>query len=249
MHRPAPQAPVRINRFLSMCGISSRRSAEELVLTGRVSLNGKRVADLATRVDTLHDRVRLDGKEIRPVSGLVYLVLNKPRDAITSLNDERGRRTVMEFVHSQRRVFPVGRLDRNTTGVLLLTNDGEFAHRLMHPRRGIPKSYHVTCDRPVRAEHARRLAGGVDLDDGRTAPADVVLLPAGRGSGVGITITEGKNRQVRRMFEHLGYQVVRLDRVAYGPVTKRGLARGEIRSLTRQEIHALRLLAGIEDIH
>ena len=151
----------------------------------------------------------------------------------------------MEFVRSHRRVFPVGRLDRNTTGVLLFTNDGELANRLMHPRHGVPKSYHVKCDRPVRPEHARRLAGGIELDDGRTAPAEVVLMPGGQGAS--ITITEGRNRQIHRMFEFLGYTVTRLDRVAYGPVTKRGLARGEVRSLTRQEIHTLRRLGGLDD--
>jgi 23S rRNA pseudouridine2605 synthase len=230
-----------------MSGITSRRKAEALVQAGRVTVNGRRVADLATRVDPGNDRVRVDGKEIHPTARLVYLVLNKPKDTITTVKDERGRRTVMDLVRSQHRLFPIGRLDRHTTGVLLLTNDGEFAQGVMHPRTGVAKSYHVTCDRPVRSEDVRKLAAGVTLEDGPTAPLEVAVYPKTHGTEIGLTITEGRNRQVRRMFEVLGYNVIKLDRVAYGPVTKRGLARGEIRSLTRQEIHALRRLAGMED--
>jgi 23S rRNA pseudouridine2605 synthase len=173
--------------------------------------------------------------------------MNKPKDTITTLHDERGRSTVIDLVHSRDRVYPVGRLDRNTTGVLLLTNDGDFAHRLMHPRFEIPKSYEVTCDAPVSREHLRQLARGVPLEDGMTAPAAVAALPGGKGKEVGITIREGRNRQVRRMFEHLGYGVVKLDRVAYGPVTKAGLPRGATRKLTRTEVRELRRIAGMPD--
>jgi len=230
-----------------MCGVTSRRKAEDLVLQGKVEINHAVVRDLATRVNPARDRVFVNGKQAIPASTHLYLVLNKPKDAITTLSDERGRTTVMSMIRTKQRVYPVGRLDRNTTGVLLLTNDGEFAHRLMHPKFQIPKSYRVSCDGIVSREHLAQLRSGIQLGDGPTAPADVTLIPGGRGKEIGITIHEGRNRQVRRMFELLGYVVVKLDRVAYGPVTKEGLARGGMRSLTRLEVRQLRRLAGYEE--
>jgi 23S rRNA pseudouridine2605 synthase len=245
---PLPGEEVRINRYLSMCGLTSRRKAEALILGGRVRLNRTVVTSLATRVRLREDRVSVDGKPIAPAQETVYLVLNKPKDTITTMNDERGRHTVMELVNSRQRIFPIGRLDRNTTGVLLLTNDGEFAHALMHPAREIPKSYHVTIDTPLQPEHATALARGVTLEDGKTAPAEILLLPGGKGKEVGVVIHEGRNRQVRKMFELLGYAVRKLDRVAYGPVTKSGLGRGESRSLTKLEVRRLKELAGIDEL-
>lgn len=227
-----------------MCGITSRRKAEDLVRDGKVEINHAVVRDLATRINPARDRVFVEGKQASPLTGHIYLVLNKPKDAITTLSDERGRTTVMSMIRTKQRVFPIGRLDRNTTGVLLLTNDGEFAHRLMHPKFEIPKSYRVSCDGVVVRQHLAHLRSGVPLEDGTTAPADVYLIPGGRGKEIGITIHEGRNRQVRRMFESLGYAVLKLDRVAYGPVTKEGLARGGTRSLTRSEIRQLKLMAG-----
>jgi 23S rRNA pseudouridine2605 synthase len=235
---------IRINRFLSMCGIASRRKAEELVLEGKVEINHTVVRDLATRVDPARDRVFVGGTQALPVQGYLYLVLNKPKDSITTLSDERGRTTVMSMIRTRDRVYHVGRLDRNTTGVLLFTNDGNFANRLMHPKFGVPKSYRVSCARALKSADIKALRGGIPLEDGTTAPADVQLLPLGRGKEIGITIHEGRNRQVRRMFESLGYDVLKLDRVAYGPVTKEGLARGGTRSLTRNEIRALKEMAG-----
>jgi 23S rRNA pseudouridine2605 synthase len=244
--RTAVQAPilVRINRYLSMCGVTSRRKAEELVLQGKVEINGAVVRDLATRVDPARDRVSVGGVRALPAKGLLYLVLNKPKDSITTLSDERGRTTVMSMVRTRERVYPVGRLDRNTTGVLLLTNDGNFAHRLMHPKFNIPKSYRVSCNKALSRGDIALLRGGIALSDGRTAPAEVEFIAQGRGKEIGITIHEGRNRQVRRMFETLGYDVVKLDRVAYGPVTKEGLARAGTRSLTRSEIRTLKEMAG-----
>jgi 23S rRNA pseudouridine2605 synthase len=243
--RGAPQL-IRINRFMSMCGIASRRKSEELVGQGRVTVNGVLVQDLSTRIDPARDGVFVDGKQILPLREPVYLVMNKPKDTITTLHDERGRRSVVDLFRSRDRVYPVGRLDRNTTGVLLFTNDGEFANQLMHPRREIPKSYQVSCDKPVKPEHLRQLAAGIRLEDGMTAPARVTPIPGAKGREVGITIHEGRNRQVRRMFETLGYAVEKLDRVAYGPVTKEGLPRGSVRKLTRGEITELKRLAGRE---
>ncbi len=244
---PAVQPLIRINRYLSMSGISSRRRAEELVAEGKVSVNGVIVSNLATKIHPTRDRVFVEGKRVALLLDYLYLVLNKPKDTITTLQDERGRTTVMSLVRTKQRVFPIGRLDRNTTGVLLFTNDGEFSNHLMHPRYGIPKSYHVVCDRVVRREHIEQLKKGVRLEKGPTSPAQVFVLPGGRGKEIGIIIQEGKNRQVRKMFEAFGYDVVKLDRVAYGPVTKEGLARGGTRSLTRLEVRQLRALAGMND--
>jgi len=245
--KPPSRPLIRINRYLSMSGISSRRHAEELVLEGKVRVNAAVVTDLATKVDPERDRVFVNGKQVEHVPDHLYLVMNKPKDTITTLSDEKGRTTVMSLLHTRQRVFPIGRLDRNTTGVLLFTNDGDFSNRLMHPRYEIPKSYQVTCDRVVRREHIEQLKKGVRLETGQTSPAQVYILPGGRGKELGVIIHEGKKRQVRKMFETLGYEVVKLDRVAYGPVTKEGLARGGTRSLTRSEVRQLRVMAGMPD--
>jgi len=239
---------IRINRFLSMCGVASRRKAEELVLGGKVKVNGAVIHELSTRINPARDKVFVDGVQAARVHEYVYLVLNKPKDTITTLSDERGRNTVMGLVHSRQRIYPIGRLDRNTTGVLLLTNDGEFANHLMHPRHEVPKSYRVSCDKAVSRDDIAGLRAGIRLDDGVTAPAGILIIPGGRGREIGVTIHEGRNRQVRRMFEVLGDEVLKLDRVAYGPVTHEGLPRGANRPLTRGEIRALKEMAGYAEI-
>jgi 23S rRNA pseudouridine2605 synthase len=248
MKRPtktAPRTTIRINRYLSMCGVASRRKADEMVNLGKVSVNGLVIRDLGHQVSPEHDKVVVGGMQVVRTHDFTYLVMNKPKDTITTLSDERGRPTVMGLVKTRRRVYPVGRLDRNTTGVLLLTDDGDFANRLMHPRLEIPKSYLVGCSETVRREDLQRLAHGVKLEDGPTAPASVEVIAGTKGRDVGITIHEGRNRQVRRMFEGLGYEVKKLDRVAYGPVTTEGLPRGATRPLTHAELRRLRKLAGI----
>ena len=228
-----------------MCGVASRRKADEMVAQGKVEINHKVVRDLGTKIDPQRDKVFVNGRQVVQVHDFVYLVMNKPKDTITTLSDERGRATVTSLLRTRQRVFPIGRLDRNTTGVLLFTNDGEFANLLMHPRFEVPKSYLVSCEEPVNPEHLEQLRRGVQLEDGKTTPAEVYVMPHSKGKEVGIVIHEGRNRQVRRMFELLGYQVRKLDRAAYGPVTKEGLARGETRKLTHQEVHKLKELAGM----
>ena len=247
MNSPQQDPRIRLNRYLSMCGVASRRRADEYIVRGRVRVNHSVVTDLGTKIDRTHDQVEVDGRRVSEVRELVYLVLNKPKDTITTLHDERGRTTVVEIVPGRHRVYPVGRLDRNTTGVLLLTNDGLFANRMMHPRHEIPKTYRVTCDRPVGPDHLRRLAEGVSVDGRRTARADAMVVPRTRGKEVLITIHEGRNRQVRRMFESLGYEVEKLDRLAYGPITHEGLGRGETRSLSRREVRVLLEMAGVNE--
>jgi 23S rRNA pseudouridine2605 synthase len=231
-----------------MCGVASRRKADDLVLEGKVEINHKVVRDLGTRIDPRKDRVFVGGKQIVQTHDNLYLVMNKPKDTITTLSDEKGRTTVMKMLRTSQRVYPIGRLDRNTTGVLLFTNDGDFAHHLMHPKFEISKSYLVSCETMVTREHVERLRKGVKLEDGKTAPAEVYIIPGGKGKEIGVTIHEGRNRQVRRMFETLGYEVKKMDRVAYGPVTKDGLARGATRSLTRSEVRRLRELAGMPEL-
>jgi len=236
--------PVRLNRYLSIAGVSSRRKADEYILAGRVSVNGRVVTDLGTKIRPETDSVYFNGKQIVALDPMVYLLLNKPKDCITTLSDEKGRRSVLNVVNYPRRVFPVGRLDRNTTGVLILTNDGDFAHLMMHPRNKVPKSYLVTIDRSVAPPDLHELASGISLADGRTSPATVELIPGSKNRVVGITIREGRNRQIHRMFQAVGYAVDKLDRVAYGPVSYEGLSRGEWRQLSPTEVRALSGVAG-----
>ncbi len=232
-------SPVRLNRYLSMAGVTSRRKADELIAAGRVTVNGRAVLDLGTKVNPSRDAIFLDGKQIVALDPKIYILLNKPKDTITTLSDERGRRSVRDYVGIDRRFFPVGRLDRNTTGVLILTNDGDFANALMHPRNNVKKTYIVTADRALLPVDLRKLATGIRLSDGRTAPAEVGIVPGTKNCVVGITIHEGRNRQVRRMFEAVGYEVRKLDRVEYGPVTCDGLPRGKWRHLHPAEVRAL----------
>ncbi len=236
----------RLNKVIADAGVASRRAADGLIAEGRVSVNGRVVTELGTRV-AANDRVSVDGRTIGNPERNVYVLLNKPKDTISTTSDERGRRTVTDVIGSKQRIYPVGRLDRNTTGVLLLTNDGELANRLMHPRHGIQRHYAAVIDKPLEFRHARAIAeGSVDLGGGDvTGPCEVVVEDKDRRN-VDITLTEGRNREVRRLFEAFGYTVVRLTRRSYAGLTTRGLARGEWRSLTRSEVAALRRLVGLD---
>ncbi len=210
---------VRLNKFLSSAGVASRRKADELIEQSRVRVNGNVVTSLGLKIDPLNDKVFVDQRQVVDLSDPVYIVFNKPNDCITTVHDERNRTTVMDYVKVKERVFPVGRLDRKTTGVLLLTNDGVLAHNLMHPRGEVKKTYRATLDKPLTPIHARQLAKGIRLPDGITSPAEVHVAPAGGARSVVIAIHEGRNRLVHRMFEALGYVVEKLDRVAYANVT------------------------------
>ena len=224
---------MRLNAYLARAGIASRRAADELIKAGRVRVNGE-PGQLNTFVGAT-DRVEVDGTEVFPQK-LTYLLLHKPAGVVTTARDPHGRPTVVELVPREPRVVPVGRLDADTTGALLLTNDGPLAHTLAHPRYGVEKVYEVDLDRDPNDEALRALAEGVDLDDGRTAPARVRRLGRGR---IELVLHEGRNRQVKRMLEAVGHPVVRLHRSAYAGLTLAGLEPGAYRELTRDEISAL----------
>ncbi len=226
---------VRLQKVLAQAGLGSRRVAEDLIAARRVRVNGE-VAHLGQRVDPEADVIEVDGAQIGVRAGLVHLLLNKPAGVVTTAADPQGRRTVLELVPAEPRVFPVGRLDIDTEGLLLLTNDGDLAHRLTHPSYGIEKEYLVEVEGVPGRGAVRSLREGVDLDDGTTAPAKVATLA---DSLLRITIHEGRNRQVRRMCEAVGHPVRRLVRTRIGPLAERSLAPGEWRELSQAEVRAL----------
>jgi len=238
-----PQESVRLNKAIADAGVSSRRHADDLIREGRVRINGAIVKELGTKV-AIDDMVTVNGEPITRYKHLTYVVLNKPKDVIATSNDEKGRTTVFDIVRIKSRLFTVGRLDRNTTGVLLLTNDGDLANKLMHPRYGIMRVYKAVLDRPLRPDHARKIAAGIELEDGPTQPCLVTIDPSDRTS-IMLGIKEGRNREVRRIFESFEYEVKRLDRKEYGSISTRGLARGEYRHLTREEVYELQRLVNM----
>jgi 23S rRNA pseudouridine2605 synthase len=230
---------VRLAKYLARAGVASRRAAEGLVAEGRVSVRGETVHDPARDVDEGSD-VRVDGRPVRPEPHEVW-ALNKPAGFVSTARDTHGRPTVLELVPSGRRLYPVGRLDADTRGLLLLTNDGELAHRLTHPRYGVAKVYRARVrPRPVPEAALRALREGVDLDDGRTAPARVRQVSPGV---LEITLREGRKRQVRRMCEAVGHRVEDLERVAFGPLAVGRLGEGQRRRLSPPEVERLRAAA------
>lgn len=229
----------RLQKVLARRGIGSRRACEELIAAGRVTVNGA-VAVLGQRVDPARDRIAVDGVPVAVAPGLVYWLLNKPRGVVTTASDPQGRPTVVDLVPREPRVFPVGRLDADTEGLLLLTNDGDLAHRLTHPRYGVPKTYLAEVAGVPSDGDLARLRRGVVLDDGPTAPARVARLAPRL---LRITIHEGRNRQVRRMCEAIGHPVLRLVRTHIGPVSDPRLPPGAWRPLTPAELRALEVAA------
>jgi 23S rRNA pseudouridine2605 synthase len=232
----------RLQKILARAGLGSRRHCEELIEAGSVTING-RVATLGDKADAETDHIDVDGVRIGTQPGLVYYLLNKPTGVVTTAADTHGRPIVTELVPTEPRVFPIGRLDQDTEGLLLLTNDGDLAQRLAHPKFGVEKEYLVEVEgNPTRGE-LRQLREGVELDDGTTAPAKVALVER---TLVRITIHEGRKRQVRRMCEAIGHPVIRLVRTKIGPLADRSLAPGEWRLLATDEVRALERAAGAE---
>ncbi|TSJ46537.1 pseudouridine synthase [Fluviicola chungangensis] len=233
---------VRLNKYLSNAGVCSRREADVLIQTGVVSVNGEIITELGYKIKK-GDKVQYDGETINAETKR-YVLLNKPKGFITTMDDPLGRKTVMGLVINacKERIYPVGRLDRDTTGLLLFTNDGDMAKKLTHPRYEATKIYHVETDKPVQKEHLELLMRGIELEDGRIQADKAEYVTDGKSAReVGIEIHSGKNRIVRRMFEKLGYEVVKLDRVQFASLTKKDLPRGYYRHLTEKEVHFLKM--------
>jgi 23S rRNA pseudouridine2605 synthase len=237
-----PKGPV-LAKYIADAGICSRRKAQELIKNGLVTVNKQVAKELAYRV-LAKDVVTVDGTTIKPIKNKLYILLNKPKDYITTVADEAGRRTVMDLLEGvKERVYPVGRLDRNTTGLLILTNDGEFSNCLTHPRYEVEKVYLVGLDKPLTHEHAQQaLEEGVQLEDGVSTFDSITYVPRTLKKQVHVTLHSGRNRVVRRMFESLGYDVLKLDRVSIAGLTKDGLRLGMWRYLTSDEVQELKKL-------
>jgi 23S rRNA pseudouridine2605 synthase len=242
-----PETPTgeRIQKVLARAGVASRRAVEEMIVRGRIRVNGERVA-LGRRIDASKDIVEVDGSRVPLSTDLAYYLVNKPVGVVTTAHDEEGRETVMDLLEVEVRVFPVGRLDMDSEGAVLLTNDGELAQRLTHPSFGVPKTYLVEASGSVKEKSLRALARGVELDDGVTAPAEVRLVEKNpNGTLIEMSITEGRNRQIRRMFDAVGHPVRRLVRTAIGPLMLGRLKPATYRKLRPDEVMSLYRAAGL----
>ena len=244
----ASSAATRLQKVIAQAGLASRRKAEEMIRQGRVRVNGRLVTALGTTVNANRDVVAVDGRRLRPRAPMRYMILHKPSGCVTTTHDEKGRPTVFSlFKHQPVRLFPVGRLDFNTEGLLLLTNDGPLANRLLHPRYGTPRVYLVRVNGTVAERDLETMRRGVDLPDGRTLPAQVrVVRRSEKTCWLRMTLREGKNRQVHRMLERCGgYGIRRLQRVGLGPLTLAGLAPGQFRFLESFEVDRLYQVCGL----
>ena len=234
---------IRLNKYISNAGVCSRREADKLIETGVISVNGKVVTELGFKVSP-SDEINFGGEKLRKEKA-VYILLNKPKDYITTLDDPEGRKTVLELIKNatRERVYPVGRLDRNTTGLLLLTNDGDLTKKLTHPRYGVKKIYQVTLDKSLSKTDMQKIADGIELEDGAVKADEISYVGDGKEKNeIGIQLHSGRNRIVRRVFEHLGYDVVKLDRVYFAGLTKKDLPRGRWRLLTALEVSMLKMV-------
>lgn len=236
----AADTEMRLNRFIANAGICSRRDADKYISAGLVTVNGKVVSELGVKVK-MTDDVRFDGRRLIPEKK-VYLVLNKPKDYVTTTDDPYAEHMVIDLVKNAcpERIYPVGRLDKSTTGVLLFTNDGELSDKLTHPSHRVKKIYQVSLDKPLTKNDMLRIAEGIELEDGLIA-ADAINYVEGNKSEIGLEIHSGRNRIVRRIFEHLGYRVKKLDRVFFAGITKKNVSRGKWRFLSEKEVQFLKM--------
>jgi len=234
----------RLQKAMAAAGVASRRASEELIAEGRVTVNGE-VAELGRKVDPASDDIRVDGERINADPDKVYVLLNKPRGVVTTVDDPEGRPTVIDLVNLPMRLYPVGRLDLDTEGLLLLTNDGDLTHDLLHPSRQVPRTYVVLVPGPFKRSAVQELLDGVELDDGTARPTSVEVLEEQRNKAlVQVVMTEGRKREVRRMFAAIGHPVERLARVAFGGVELGDLRQGNWRFLTQQEVGRLHAAVG-----
>lgn len=232
---------IRLNKFIANSGVCSRREADTLIQAGVVTVNGEVVTELGTKVNVYKDEVKFNGEKLKGEEK-VYLVMNKPKGYVTTASDPHAEKTVMELLKGcPFRVFPVGRLDKSTTGVLMFTNDGELAEKLTHPSYDKKKIYQVSLDKPLKQEDYEKALAGVELTDGKMAADELEFIDADDHRKLGIEIHSGKNRIVRRLFEALGYEVKSLDRVYFAGLTKKGLKKGEWRKLSEGEVNILKM--------
>ncbi|WP_067036365.1 pseudouridine synthase [Allomuricauda sp. CP2A] len=240
--KPSNPDEIRLNRYIANAGICSRREADTYIAAGNVTVNGKVITEMGFKVKRSDD-VRFDGKRLNPEKK-EYILLNKPKNFITTTSDEKGRRTVMELISSasKARLLPVGRLDRNTTGLLLFTNDGDLTKKLTHPKHGVRKIYHVHLDKSLSLADLHQIEAGLELEDGTIDVDSISFIQGAPKREVGVEIHSGRNRIVRRIFEHLGYEVTKLDRVIFAGLTKKDLPRGHWRHLTEQEVINLKMI-------
>ena len=237
----SPEKMIRLNKFLAKAGVGSRRKCDDYITDGKVSVNGQVVQKLGVKIDELNDKISFEGIEVKIEGDLLYIVLNKPKGIITSASDEYDRNTVLDLIPIEERLFPVGRLDQDTTGLLLLTNDGELTNQLIHPKFKIPKTYHVLLDKLIHPKDIYYFERGILLEDKKTAPCKLSEIRIiDNCSFLEVILYEGRKRQIRRMFNELGYEVVELDRIAFGPLTLAGIKRGEWRYLNKNEVTRLK---------
>jgi len=239
--RPQTGGLMPLNKFISYCGVCARRDAAEMVKQGLVKVNNVLITEPGHKVSAKDD-IKVNGKKIFLEKNLVYILLNKPKDYITTTDDPQGRKTVLDLIHraTNERVYPVGRLDRNTSGVLLLTNDGELSQKLTHPSNQIKKVYHIVLNRPLERKDFDAILKGVDLEDGKAKVDALAYADSKDRTQLGLEIHSGRNRIVRRIFEHLGYDVKNLDRVIFAGLTKKNVERGHWRFLTEKEVRSLK---------
>jgi len=232
---------IRLNKYLASAGIGSRRKCDEYIIDGKVSVNGQVEKKLGVRVDELKDIIFFEGNEVKIERNLLYIILNKPIDIITSAKDEFDRNTVIDLIPIKERIFPVGRLDQDSTGLVLLTNDGELANQLIHPKYKIPKTYHVLLNKIIHPKDKYHFERGFLLEDKKTAPCKLSEIRIiDNCSFLEVILYEGRKRQIRRMFDELGYRVCKLERIAFGPLKLTGIKRGEWRYLNKNEIARLK---------
>ena len=235
---------IRLNKYLADAGVCSRRKADELIQQGAVTVNGGIIIDLGTKVDATDD-IKVFGDAVKTNKRFTYILINKPKNTITTTKDENDRKTIMDIINSRSRVYPVGRLDRNTTGVMLLTNDGELTYRLTHPKYQIQRIYSVKLDKELKYNDAEKIAAGVEFEDVKYSPCELFINPKDK-SKITLTLTEGKNHEVRKIFESRGYIVKQLDRKMFAGLTYQGLGKSKYRHLDRKELISLKKLVNLE---